>query len=319
MGVGYSIDSNRSYAAMTPEELRARHVKGPFDLAGAIDLHVHSAPCFFDRVGDDVQIATACRDAGMRAVAFKSHHESTVSRAYHTELQVSGFRVIGGITLNACVGGINPDAVGAMFMMGGKIVWAPTGHACYHGLLTGEMGKWGVNGMVLPVRNNRGITVLDEKGALTGEAIEVLDLVKKHDGLFCTAHLSPEEIEKVVDYCAKIGAQVMINHAYYFPRVDLAWVEAIAKKGAWIELVSTLLIPSRHRKDLKYDFELVAQTIRRVGPDRVVLATDAGNVFTGLWPHEQFRMFGQRLLGYDVTSAEVQRMMCDNPARLVGL
>lgn len=304
---------------MTDGALRAKHVAGEFDLAGAIDLHVHSAPCLFDRIGDDVQIATRCRDAGMRAIAFKSHHENTVSRAYHTEMQVEGLRVIGGVTLNHCVGGVNPDAVEAMFRLGGRIVWGPTGHACYHGVLTGALGKWGVQGMVLPGWHDEGVTVLDETGALSRATLAVLEVVKEHDGLFCTAHLAPDEIAKIVDYAVPAGIRVMVNHAYYFPRVDLAWVEAIARRGAYIELVATLLIPSRHRKDLKYDFELVGETIRRVGAERVVLATDAGNVFTGLWPHEQLRMFGQRLLGYDVDRAAVRRMMCDNPAMLVGL
>ena len=313
-------DTSSETAEEAAMRLRKRHVRGgEFDLTGAVDLHVHSAPCFFDRIGDDVQIATSARDAGMRALAYKSHHESTVSRAYHTELQVPSFRVIGGICLNFCVGGINPDAVEATLMMGGRIVWAPSGHACYHGLLTGELGKWGVAGMVLPGRTNLGITVLDKAGKLTPEAIEVLECVKKYDALFCTSHLSPEEILAVVKYCKQIDAKVMVNHAYYFPRVEIDYVLEIAEMGAYIELVSTLLIPSRHRKDLKYDFELVAETIRRVGPSRVVLATDAGGTLTGLWPHEQLRMFGQRLQGYDVSLNDIKTMMCNNPARLVGL
>ena len=311
-------ENHRETPGEAAQRLRARHVRGAYDLAGAIDLHVHSAPCFFDRIGDDVQIATKARDAGMRAIAYKSHHESTVSRAYHTELQVPGFRVIGGITLNYCVGGINPDAVAATLMLGGRIVWAPSGHACYHGVLTGELGKWGIAGMVMPARNNLGITVLDKEDRLTPEAIEVLDCVKKHDALFCTSHLSPEEIIEVVKYCKRIDAKVMVNHAYYFPRVQMDYVLEIASMGAYIELVSTLLIPSRHRKDLKYDYDLVAETIRRVGPSRCVLATDAGGALTGLWPHEQLRMFGQRLLGYDVPLKDLKTMMCDNPAQLVG-
>jgi hypothetical protein len=312
-------ESPRETGDQAATRLRDRFVKGPFDLTGAIDLHVHTAPCFFERIGDDVQVATHARDAGMRALAYKSHHESTVSRGYHTELQVPGIRIIGGICLNYCVGGINPAAVEAALMLGGRIVWAPSGHACYHGLLTGELGKWGIGGMVMPALNNLGITVLDDQGKLTRETVDVLALVKKHDALFCTSHLSPQEIRAVVKYCKEIDCKVMVNHAYYFPRCDIDFVLEIAGMGAYIEMVSTLLIPSAHRKELKYDYELVAETIKRVGPSRCVLATDAGNVFTGLWPHEQMRMFGQRLLGYGVELKDVRTMMCDNPAQLVGL
>jgi hypothetical protein len=149
--------------------------------------------------------------------------------------------------------------------------------------------------------------------------IEVLDLVKKYDGVFCTSHLSPEEILKVVEYCARADIRVLVNHIYYFPRVELDFAIDIANKGAFIEFCSALVIPSRHRKELRYDYELLAETVRRVGASRCVMSTDAGGLISSLFPHEQFRMFGQRMLGYDVSREDVRTMMCDNPAMLLGL
>jgi len=111
----------------------------------------------------------------------------------------------------------------------------------------------------------------------------------------------------------------MVNHIYYFPRVELDFAIEIAGKGAYIEFCSTLVIPSLHRKDLRYDYELLAETVGRVGASRCVMSTDAGGLLSSLFPHEQFRMFGQRMLGYGVSAAEVRTMMCDNPAMLVGL
>ncbi len=300
------------------EALRKRHVAGPFDLTGAVDLHVHSAPCMFPRMGDDVEMATFARDAGMRGIVLKSHHENTVSRAYHTERAVAGVRVIGGVTLNQCVGGINPAAVEAALRLGGKVVWGPTGHACYHGLVTGTMGNWGVAGMELPGAPEGGIRAVEDD-RLIGPMIEVLDLVGRHDALFCTSHLSPEEIVKVVEYCVPRSIRVMVNHIYYFPRVDIEFAREIVKKGAFIEFCSALVIPSRHRKELRYDYELLSETIASVGASRCVMSTDAGGLISSLFPHEQFRMFGQRMLGYGVSAAEVRTMMCDNPAMLAGL
>jgi hypothetical protein len=301
-----------------PQSLRARHVAGPFDLTGTIDVHLHSAPCMFPRLGDDLQMAQNARDCGMRAIVLKSHHENTVSRAYHAMMAVPGVLVIGGVTLNQCVGGINPAAVEAALKLGGKVVWGPTGHACYHGLITGEFGKWGVAGMELPGAPPGGISVLED-GKLIPAMIEVLDLVKKYDGVFCTSHLSPEEILKVVEYCARADIRVLVNHIYYFPRVELDFAIDIANKGAFIEFCSALVIPSRHRKELRYDYELLAETVRRVGASRCVMSTDAGGLISSLFPHEQFRMFGQRMLGYDVSREDVRTMMCDNPAMLLGL
>lgn len=47
---------------------------------GAYDLHIHSAPCLFPRIADDLTIAEA-QAAGLRGIVLKSHHELTVGRA----------------------------------------------------------------------------------------------------------------------------------------------------------------------------------------------------------------------------------------------
>lgn len=301
-----------------PEALRRAHVAGPFDLTGSIDLHLHSAPCLFPRLGDDLQVAQNARDCGMRAIALKSHHENTVSRAYHTMMQVPGVLVVGGVTLNQCVGGVNPAAVEAALKLGGRVVWGPTGHACYHGLVNGEFGKWGVAGMELPGAPPGGISVLQD-GKLVPAMVEVLDLIGQHDALFCTSHLSPEEILQVVAYAVPRDIRVLVNHIYYFPRVEIDFAIDIAERGAYIEFCSALVIPSRHRKELRYDYELLAETVKRVGASRCVMSTDAGSLISSLFPHEQFRMFGQRMLGYEVPARDVRTMMCDNPARLLNL
>ena len=79
-------------------------------LEGAIDLHVHSAPEVFGRIGDAVQIAKRCEAAGMRAVVFKAHHEGTMTRAYYANQQLQHLTAFGGLVLNDFVGGINPTA-----------------------------------------------------------------------------------------------------------------------------------------------------------------------------------------------------------------
>ncbi len=50
-------------------------------LRGAIDLHTHSAPSWFDRLLDDVGLAEQARAAGMRAVLYKAHEQDTTGRA----------------------------------------------------------------------------------------------------------------------------------------------------------------------------------------------------------------------------------------------
>lgn len=301
------------------EALRKRFVQGGFDLSGVVDLHVHSAPCIFPRLGDDIQIATRGRDAGLRALAFKSHHESTVGRAYLTQLVVPGIRVLGGVTLNWPVGGINPAAVETAFMTGGRIVWGPSGHSVYHGSITGEVGNWGIPGMNLPSRRTGGVTVLDETGRLTPEAVDVLDLVAQYDGLFATSHLSLEEILRILEYAQGHDVRVLVNHIFYFPRCDAEFIEKIANLGGYIEFITALVLPNFSNPDINYSFDRIASTMKQVGYDRCIVSSDAGGVFMGLWPHEQLRLFGQGLLGAGVHEDHIRTMMSKTPAELARL
>jgi Family of unknown function (DUF6282) len=114
-------------------------------LDGAIDIHVHSSPEVFGRIGDAVEIARRCEAAGMRAVVFKAHHEGTTTRAYHANRELRNLTALGGLVLNDFVGGINPVAVKAALDQGAKIIWAPTMHSKHHEVTFGARGtgRWG--------------------------------------------------------------------------------------------------------------------------------------------------------------------------------
>ena len=101
-------------------------------LDGAVDLHVHSYPCVFQRRVDDRQAAQAAAEAGMTAILLKSHHESTVSRAYLIQKEFPNLKVFGGVVLNQFVGGINPAAAEVSLRLGAKEVWMPTIDAAHH-------------------------------------------------------------------------------------------------------------------------------------------------------------------------------------------
>ena len=66
---------------------------GLITMEGACDLHIHTSPDIFERIADDVRTAEACRDAGMKAIVFKCHADTTMTRAWHTERQVPGIDV----------------------------------------------------------------------------------------------------------------------------------------------------------------------------------------------------------------------------------
>lgn len=100
------------------------------NLAGLIDLHIHSAPDVRARLLDDAAVARQAADAGMRAIVLKSHVTVTADRATLAERATGGaIRVFGGVALNRPVGGLNPFAVRTALQLGGRIVWLPTASA----------------------------------------------------------------------------------------------------------------------------------------------------------------------------------------------
>ena len=302
---------------MTKSPLAAGH--GPYDLQGAIDLHVHTAPCLFARLGDDVETARLCADAGLRAIAIKSHHESTVSRARLSSQAVPGIDVVGGITLNWTAGGVNPYAVEAALLTGGRIVWGPSGHAAYHGEIMGGLGSWGRPAMNFPRRADTGVQVTDETGQLTSAARNVLDLIGDHEAVFATSHLGPQEILAVLDYAKPRGITVLVNHVFYLPRVGEEFLGKVVAAGGIIEIVSGVMLVPKLQKDLDYTYSRLVATIQRIGAENFVLASDGGSVDLALWPHEQLRMFARLLLNAGLKEAELNLTLRTNPARLLGL
>ena len=164
-------------------------------LEGAIDIHVHSSPEVFGRIGDAVEIAKRCEAAGMRAVVFKAHHEGTTTRAYHANRELRNLTALGGLVLNDFVGGINPVAVKAALDQGARIIWAPTMHSKHHEETFGGRGTYGIKRQTDEGTIARpGIEVLDARGELSPALLQVLELVEARGAVFATAHFSPAEI-----------------------------------------------------------------------------------------------------------------------------
>ena len=80
-------------------------------VSGAYDLHVHVAPDVMPRRVTDVQFARRCWDAGLAGFVLKSHYVPTAERAAVVNEALGGeVGVLGGLALNASIGGMNPLA-----------------------------------------------------------------------------------------------------------------------------------------------------------------------------------------------------------------
>ena len=102
-------------------------------------------------------------------------------------------------------------------------------------------------------------------------------------------------------------------------KMNLAQMQEAAKAGAFIELVyvPTLTKESINRK-AQFSVADVANTIRKVGPEFVILSTDMGQVGFPP-PPEGLASYIAELRAQGFTQRELDRMTKENPARLLGL
>lgn len=285
---------------------------------GACDLHIHSSPDIFPRLADDIKIAEDCRDAGMRAIMFKCHADTTMTRAWHTERNVPDIKVMGGIVLNLNVGGINPAAVDVALKLGAKQVWMPTYHSLAHFKETGKMGGYSHQGAdVKADYPTEPITILNEKGELIDAVEPILKLVKQYDAILGTSHLSAEEALKLIAAARDCGLEkVVLTHPFFSPpSCTVEDVKKAADMGAFIEFCGGNALSPIPKP---IDFRLYKETIDVIGSERCIISSDAGQPRKTM-PAETLRMFGQSLAMSGVAVKDVEAMMVYNYDKLLDL
>ncbi|MHB1784971.1 MAG: DUF6282 family protein [Acidimicrobiales bacterium] len=287
---------------------------GPLlDMTGAVDLHCHPFPDLFPRLADDFDIVRAARDAGMKAIVLKCHHENTVSRAYLVQRVIPGIRVYGGIVLNYYVGGINPAAVEAALRLGGKEVWMPTVDAGYHAEVHGGTG--GYDSQSGGRSRSEGIWITEQDGKLRPEVKEVLELVAEYGAILGTCHLAPREIVALVREARDAGVEkIVITHPYFkVPNFDLDTLEEVARMGAMPEFGYCTVSPAWHYAVV----EKVVESIRRIGASRCLLVSDTGQRHNPM-PSEALRIFAQTVFEKGIAQEDVEKMISANPLDLLN-
>ena len=182
-------------------------------MRGAVDYHVHVAPDFVPRRITDIELAGRCRETGQAGFGLKSHYSSTAERARVVAAAVPGVVVLGTITLNRSIGGLNPLAVEVAARQGARIVWFPTVSAVNE---QHEVLKAGAHEKVpvwvafeLSLRDAglacEAVPVVDDRGALLPEAHEVLDVIARNGLVLCTGHLGRDEIFRLVEAAVERG------------------------------------------------------------------------------------------------------------------
>ena len=289
-------------------------------LHGAFDTHVHIAPDVVPRKIDDISLARRFEQLGMAGFVLKSHYTSTAERASVVREAVPGVEVLGAISLNRAVGGMNPLAVEVAAREGARTVWLPTVDSVNEATerelpaqanppvwvkLQLELREQGIEIEPVPV--------VDDNGALLPETREVLAMIARHGMLLATGHLARDEIFAVVDGALDAGVrEVVITHPEFSSQnIEPADQRALADRGALLERCFT----TPHTG--KVSWERWLENIRAAGPKRSVLSTDLGQVFNP--PVEDgLALMVDRLLEAGLDEEEVHTMGVVNTRRVAG-
>ncbi|MFQ5802601.1 MAG: DUF6282 family protein [Candidatus Methylomirabilales bacterium] len=285
-------------------------------LDGAVDLHVHSFPCVFQRRVDDRQAAHAAADARMAAIVLKCHHESTVSRAYLIQQEFPDLKIFGGVVLNQFVGGINPAAAEVALRLGAKEVWMPTIDAAHHVQVHGARGSYDVQSSDGGFVWGEPISAIKD-GKVTDEAMVVLELIAKYDVILGTAHLSLPEIDLLVRAAKERGVKkILITHPYFrVPAgMNVDFLKQMVHLGAIGEFGYCTISPMWAYVNLQFTKEVMDV----VGYDNCVVMSDSGQSHNPM-PPEALWLYAQGLYEKGVSAGNVEKLIDKNPKALLNI
>lgn len=284
---------------------------GKVSLNGVIDMHVHTNPDLRLRAYDDFEMMEAGIRVGARAIVLKTHQGTTMDRAYlcnrHNKIvhgDTNDFTMFGSITMNRVVGGINPKAVDTALKLGAKVVWLPTQSAKNHLEKNGQS----INGCVEVVRD----------GKIVPELEDVFQLIKDHNAVLGTAHISPQEAYVVVEAARHAGVEkIVVTHPEWWV-VDMSVEDQIRMVKDYDVILERCYAQNMGGGKYKSNLPSNVEIIKEVGYKNVMVDTDGGQVEN---PHWELAMeeYMQYLVDHGIPEEQVYYMTKTIPSRLLGL
>ena len=311
-------------------------------VADSYDLHVHVAPDVMDRRIDDITLARRFHDEGMAGFVLKSHYNPTAERAEAVRKAArrpagtasstgggtgggtaapEGADVLGAITLNGSVGGMNPVAVEIAARSGARVVWFPTVDASNQRASRALDPPGAIPPPWATVQDDLkahgieapAVEVLDDEGNIRSDVTAVLELIARHNMVLATGHLSANEILKVTEAASRQGVQrIIITHPEFTSqRLTAQQQRTLAGYGVFLERCYNTA------RTGKVGWDTMIANIRAAGPERSFLSSDLGA--PGGPPVEDgLALMTDILIEAGFTDEEIRLMAVENTRKLAA-
>jgi hypothetical protein len=145
------------------------------------------------------------------AIVVKCHHLGTAPLVSIVNKMVSGFTLVGSLTLNGGVGGLSPEVVEVAAKAGAKVIWMPT----YSSVVDFRKARKKQEASPHPTPQkviSQEISLINESNNLLPQVISILEIIKENDMVLGTGHISVEEIYSVTARARQMGIKVTITH-----------------------------------------------------------------------------------------------------------
>jgi hypothetical protein len=283
-------------------------------LEGAIDIHLHPGPSITARRVDFFEAARDAASVGMRAVVYKPLYFATLDAAYAAQVVVPEIKVFGGVTLDAVAGGLRPATVEVAIRMGAKVIWMPLFDSA-HTRMQAERVPFYKKRLF----GNDSISILDEAGKVKPEVMEIIDLIAAAKSVVLDAcHLSPRETVILTREARKRGVEnVVATH----PSANIIGAtiqeqKEMAEAGAYLNHCFGYQLPKPDAPG--QDPRGVAEAIKAVGPKHCIMSSDMG-IWYSPPPVEGLRSFCEIMMQLGIERSEIDVMVKENPARVLGM
>lgn len=314
-------------------------------LVGAIDSHIHAGPVLMSNPGykDPIEIAVEARDAGMKAVVYYDVFGWASGTAWIVNRHVKGIKTYGGYLMNSCHGGLNPRAVATALKLGDGCRFISFGSHCTYYSASHESTL--IDGKLVPFKDAFPKFAKEELGRavkvelsdpIPPELDEILSMIAGHPEVYLNVgHVSIDEALRLVELAKRYGIKkVLIPHPVR-GMMDIPTQKKLASDGVFLEgVIGDFYYPDvprthyyveREYMDLGSELGYRTQnavgwmkTIREVGPEQIVLATDFG-VRGAPSAVQGMRSMIALLLDYEFPAEDIIKMTSENPSRLIGM
>jgi hypothetical protein len=279
-------------------------------LEGAIDHHIHAYPDFVYRTQDMIEVSIDATLAKMGGVGFKDHFFNTAGCAYLTQKYIdymvqqgdlsNSIQVYGGIGINFRMDVAMVET--ALRYPNCKMIWFPTFQS---------------TGYYRALGKEAGIPLIDEKGKVTPEVEQVLELSVKNKVGVGLGHTDFKELYPVAKKAKEIGARTVLDHPLLeLNKLTIDEMKEIASLGTYVGAYCQPMIPSLYQP-VADPFETV-NLIKTIGADKCVIGGDFGQVLH-VKSIEGNRIFVRALIGFGIPKQDIITMFKTNPRKLLWL